>query len=73
MGINMAKTYVICIDGTWNAPGQKDRDPVTGEEAKTQTNVMKTWEALTGCELDIEAPYGTIGALTWGGGGQHCI
>lgn len=64
----MAKTYVICIDGTWNAPGQKDRDPVTGEEAKTQTNVMKTWEALTGCELDIEAPYGTIGALTWGEG-----
>ena len=28
----MAKTWIICIDGTWNQPGQETEDPVTAQE-----------------------------------------
>lgn len=59
----MANTFVVCIDGTWNAPGQIDRDPDTGEEVKTETNVVKTWQALTGRKLDLPGPCGSVAPL----------
>ena len=37
----MAKTWIICIDGTWNQPGQKDWDPVTAKEVTTPSNVVR--------------------------------
>ncbi len=59
----MSKALVICIDGTWNTPGQTDTDPTTHQEAITKTNVAKTWEALTQQELPDNRPYGRIGDL----------
>jgi uncharacterized protein (DUF2235 family) len=57
------KTLVVCIDGTWNAPGQSDRDPATGRASQTRTNVVLTWEALTGERLHLSRPYGSIASL----------
>src|SRR5258705_169976 len=37
----MARSIVLCLDGTWNKPGQKDRG------VETKTNVLKLHEALT--------------------------
>ena len=37
----MARNIVLCMDGTWNKPGQKDQG------AETKTNVLKLHEALT--------------------------
>jgi uncharacterized protein (DUF2235 family) len=59
----MAKTWVICIDGTWNQPGQKDRDPVTAREAATPSNVVRTWEALANTPLAIDFYYGSIAPI----------
>lgn len=59
----MPKTLVVCIDGTWNAPGQHDRDPITGEEVGTLSNVARTWEALSDRQLDAHRPYGSIAPL----------
>jgi uncharacterized protein (DUF2235 family) len=56
----MARALVVCIDGTWNHPGQHDKDPISGDETETATNVARTWEALTGGKLNPERPYGTI-------------
>lgn len=57
------KTLVVCIDGTWNGPGQRDRDPVTGRAVETRTNVALTWEALTGVRLQPSRPVGDIAQL----------
>lgn len=57
------KTLVVCIDGTWNTPGQRDLDPVTGRVIETRTNVAATWEILTGELLDRARPYGSIAPL----------
>lgn len=57
------KTLVVCIDGTWNAPGQIDRDPTSGEVVETHTNVARTWEMLTGAKLVHERPYGSVAPL----------
>ncbi len=57
------KTLVVCIDGTWNAPGQCDRDPETGRFVETRTNVAATWEILTGEKLDRLRPYGSVAPL----------
>lgn len=59
----MPKSLVICIDGTWNAPGQTDQDPISHEEMVTKTNVARTWEALTGQSLPITHSYGVIADL----------
>lgn len=59
----MPKTLVICIDGTWNAPNQTDKDPVTQEESTTKSNVIKTWEGITQQKLNASRPYGTIAKL----------
>mgnify|MGYP001583699659 CR=1 FL=1 len=64
----MSRTLVVCIDGTWNAPGQIDKDAVDGTETRTLTNVAKTWQAITGMALDKERPHGTIGDLQSGNG-----
>jgi uncharacterized protein (DUF2235 family) len=37
----MARSIVLCLDGTWNKPGQKDQG------VETKTNVRKLYEALT--------------------------
>jgi hypothetical protein len=42
----MAKTWIVCIDGTWNQPGQRDKDPISAKEEATSSNVVRTWEAL---------------------------
>lgn len=58
------KSYVICIDGTWNQPGQTDLDPITDREIHTKTNVQHAWEMLTGRELEDRADcYGQISKL----------
>ena len=48
------RTYVICIDGTWNNPNQTDKDPVLDEETKTETNVLLTYRFLTGNNANLE-------------------
>ncbi len=57
------KTLVVCIDGTWNTPGQRDLDPVTCRAIETRTNVAATWEILTGERLDRERAYGSVAPL----------
>ena len=59
----MAFTWVICIDGTWNQPGQTDRDPVTEKEEARPSNVAKTWQALADIPLATDFYYGAIAPL----------
>ncbi len=59
----MTKSLVICIDGTWNTPGQTDLDPISHETTITKTNVARTWEALTQQTLPVTHPYGVIAQL----------
>jgi uncharacterized protein (DUF2235 family) len=59
----MAKTWVICIDGTWNQPGQKDKDPVTVKEEATPSNVVRTWQALANVPLATNFYYGSIAPI----------
>ncbi|MET0584526.1 MAG: DUF2235 domain-containing protein [Candidatus Binatia bacterium] len=59
----MAKTWIVCIDGTWNQPGQKDRDPVTTTETAAPSNVVRTWEALANTSLTTDFYYGSIAPL----------
>ncbi len=59
----MAKTWIICIDGTWNQPGQKDRDPVTAKEEATPSNVVRAWEALANDPLAADFYYGSIAPI----------
>ncbi len=43
------KTYVVCIDGTWNHPSQMDKDPRTQDvESVTETNVLRVFRYLAG-------------------------
>ena len=59
----MAKTWIVCIDGTWNQPGQKDRDPVTATETAVASNVVRTWEALANTSLTADFYYGSIAPI----------
>jgi len=59
----MAKTWIVCIDGTWNQPGQKDRDPVTAAETAAPSNVVRTWEALANTSLSTDFYYGSIAPI----------
>jgi uncharacterized protein (DUF2235 family) len=59
----MNKIWVVCIDGSWNTPGQEDQDPIDHQEAVTKTNVQITWEALSQKTLDDARPYGSIADL----------
>lgn len=59
----MAKTWIVCIDGTWNQPGQKDRDPVTAKETAAPSNVVRTWEALANVSLATDFYYGSIAPI----------
>lgn len=59
----MASTWVICIDGTWNQPGQTDRDPLTEKEEASPSNVAKTWQALANTPLATDFYYGAIAPL----------
>lgn len=59
----MANTWIVCIDGAWNQPGQKDRDPVTAKEAATPSNVVRTWEALANIPLATDFYYGSIAPI----------
>ena len=60
------KTYVVCLDGTWNSPHQKDRDPVEGIEVSTESNVLRIYRFLTntqknnGISTADSLEYGTI-------------
>ena len=59
----MAKTWIVCIDGTWNQPGQRDKDPVSSQEEATPSNVVRTWEALADRALAQEFYYGSIAPI----------
>jgi uncharacterized protein (DUF2235 family) len=60
----MSKKIVVCIDGTWNTPGQVDIDPITQYQIVTPTNVAKTWAALTGKNFkDMQNSYGITAKL----------
>lgn len=59
----MASTWVVCIDGTWNQPGQTDKDPVTAQEEAKPSNVAKTWQALADTPLSTDFYYGAIAPL----------
>ncbi|HYC02527.1 MAG TPA: DUF2235 domain-containing protein [Azospirillaceae bacterium] len=63
----MSKSLVVCIDGTWNRPDQKDTDPVTREVSGSATNVVRIWEAATGRAFG-SAYYGRLAALKDGTG-----
>jgi len=52
------RTYVVCIDGTWNHPGQTDKDMIDPtKEDVTETNVLQMYAFLTGVD---DPEYGTI-------------
>ncbi len=59
----MAKTWIVCIDGTWNQPGQRDRDPISAREEATSSNVIRTWEALANRPLARSFYYGSIAPI----------
>jgi uncharacterized protein (DUF2235 family) len=59
----MSWTWVVCIDGTWNQPGQTDKDPVTQTEVRTPSNVSKIWQALANQPLSGEFHYGVIAPI----------
>jgi uncharacterized protein (DUF2235 family) len=59
----MVKTWIVCIDGTWNQPGQRDKDPVSAEESATSSNVVRTWEALADRALARTFYYGSIAPI----------
>jgi hypothetical protein len=59
----MAFTWVVCIDGTWNQPGQTDKDPVTTQEQASPSNIAKTWQALADTPLATDFYYGAIAPL----------
>lgn len=60
----MSRSWIICIDGSWNAPGQEDTDPIDHQEMMTKTNVQIVWEYLSQQLLDVDTPYGSIANLT---------
>jgi uncharacterized protein (DUF2235 family) len=59
----MAKSWIVCIDGTWNQPGQRDRDPVSAHEQATSSNVVRAWEALADSALARTFYYGSIAPI----------
>jgi uncharacterized protein (DUF2235 family) len=59
----MAKTWIVCIDGTWNQPGQRDRDPISAKEEATSSNIVRTWEALADRPLARTFYYGSIAPI----------
>lgn len=59
----MAKTWIVCIDGTWNQPGQSDRDPISAREEATCSNVVRIWEALADRDLARQFYYGSIAPI----------
>lgn len=59
----MSWTWVVCIDGTWNQPGQIDSDPVSRTESTTPSNVAKTWQALADAPLPADFHYGVIAPI----------
>jgi uncharacterized protein (DUF2235 family) len=59
----MAKTWIVCIDGTWNQPGQRDKDPVSAREEATSSNVVRAWEALADRGLARAFYYGSIAPI----------
>lgn len=60
----MNKVWVVCIDGSWNAPGETDLDPIDQQETVTKTNVQITWETLSQQTLVDLSPYGSIAELS---------
>lgn len=50
------RTFVVCIDGTWNDPSQRDWDRAHHDvEAMTETNVLRTFRFLKG-KIDRNPP-----------------
>jgi uncharacterized protein (DUF2235 family) len=51
----MARSIVLCLDGTWNKPGQKDHG------VETKTNVRKLYEALANGPDQIRGYFSGVG------------
>jgi len=51
----MARSIVLCLDGTWNKPGQKDQG------VETKTNVRKLYEALANGPDQIRGYFSGVG------------
>ena len=64
------KTLVVCIDGTWNHPGQTDIDPIEDIERVSETNVLRVYRFLTGVAKRNGVPiqHGLVRALHPAGG-----
>ena len=60
------KTLVVCIDGTWNHPGQKDVDPVEKFGQVSETNVLRVYRFLTGIQhaSSVQITHGLVRPLT---------
>jgi uncharacterized protein (DUF2235 family) len=67
-GALVMRKWVVCIDGTWNHPGQTDKDPVDAKEVVTQSNVLNTWEGLADRDLESAGGHGAVAALATGEG-----
>jgi uncharacterized protein (DUF2235 family) len=68
------KTYVVCIDGTWNNPNQTDKDPVEDKEKATETNVLRVYRFLTGLKSAVGVlEYGTIRPLQVSPAGNDAV
>jgi len=69
----MTRHIVVCIDGTWNRPGQKDRDRMV------PTNVVEVARALSGCAYSKGKPsveqllYYDTGVGTEGSWFERCL
>jgi hypothetical protein len=55
--------YVICIDGTWNAPGQDDINPLSNQQIVTETNVLRVFRGLTGISPNPKFELGHTASL----------
>jgi hypothetical protein len=55
--------YVICIDGTWNAPGQNDTNPLSNQQIVTETNVLRVFRGLTGISPNPKFELGHTASL----------
>jgi len=51
----MARNIILCLDGTWNKPGQKDQG------VETKTNVRKLYEALDNGPDQIRGYFSGVG------------
>lgn len=67
------KTNVVCIDGTWNLPGQTDADPGEKIVTESETNVLRIFRFLTkitheNLQIPVGCPTPLVGDLSGNSG-----